>query len=199
MPGPPPTVPRNTPRFELRPFRRKDVGSVHRAVETSLPELARWLPWAAQNYSRSVTANFIRDSMASWSENKAFDFAIRRHDDPDRHVGNVSIWWVSKVNRVGEIGYWVRSDETSTGICTEVTARILEMGFHELGMHRATLRIAVGNRASERVAEKLGFRLEGTLRDEVRVGGRWLDHTIWGLLEREYVLERDRYRTQSWI
>ena len=199
MSGPLSNAPRNTPRFLLRSFRRRDVGSVHNAVEASLPELAPWLPWAAQNYSRTITQNFIRDSIASWGDNKAFDFAIRPHDEPDRHVGNVSVWWVSKVNRVGEIGYWVRSDETSEGICTEVTARILEVAYRELGLHRATLRIAVGNTGSERVAEKLGFRLEGTLRDEVRVGNKWLDHTVWGLLEREWLVERDRYQTESWI
>lgn len=199
MSGPLSTAPRDTPRFALRPFRRRDVTSVHRAVEASLPELAQWLPWAAQNYSRTVTHNFIRDSISSWNDNKAFDFAIRRHDDPDRHIGNVSVWWVSRVNRVGEIGYWVRSDETSRGIGTEVTARALEIGFREMGLHRLTLRIAVGNRPSERIAEKLGFRLEGTLRDEVRVGNRWIDHTIWGLLDREWLVERDRYQTESWI
>ena len=106
---------------------------------------------------------------------------------------------MSRVNRVGEVGYWVRTDEASRGICTEVTARVLEVGFQEMGLHRATLRIAVGNRASERVAEKLGFRLEGTLRDEVRVGNKWLDHTVWGLLDREWLVERDRYQTESWI
>jgi ribosomal-protein-serine acetyltransferase len=199
MSGPLPPAARNTQRFALRPFRRRDAASVHSAVQASLPELAEWLPWAARNYSRAVTQNFIRDSIGSWNDNKAFDFAIRRHEEPDRHVGNVSLWWVSRINRVGEIGYWVRSDETSTGICTEVTARVLEVAFYEMGLHRAVLRIAVGNRASERVAEKLGFRLEGTLRDEVRVGNKWLDHTIWGLLDREWVVERDRYRAESWI
>ncbi len=66
-------------------------------------------------------------------------------------------------------------------------------------MHRIVLRIAVGNVASERVAEKLGFRFEGTLRDEVRVGADWMDHTIWGLLDHEWRREQARYRTEAWI
>ncbi len=44
----------------------------------------------------------------------------------------------------------------------------------------------MGNRGSERVAEKLGFSNEGTLREEVKVGSSWLDHTVWGLLEDEW-------------
>lgn len=189
----------HTPRFTLQPFRRRDVGPVHEAVLASLPELAAFLPWANDNYSRSGTQQFVRDSVNAWHENRAFDFAIRRDAEPDFHLGNVSIWYVSRANSVGEVGYWVRSDTTRRGVCTEAVARILRFGFEELGLHRIVVRIAVGNRGSERVAEKLGFRLEGTLRDEVRVGSRWMDHTIWGLLDREWRTEQVRYRSMAWI
>ncbi len=190
--------PRFTPRLVLRPFRRRDVGPVHEAVLSSLADLARWLPWAAKDYSRTVTHQFVRDSIGAWGDGRAFDFAIRAREDPDRHLGNVSVWWTSRTNRTGEIGYWVRSDMTSRGLCTEATARILQVGFEELDMHRVTLRIAVGNDASERVAQKLGFVEEGLLRDEVKVGAVWLDHTVWGILEREWRVERARYEAEAW-
>ncbi len=188
-----------TPRFTLRPFRRRDVGPVHEAVLASLSELSRYLPWAHDRYSRSVTQQFIRESTAAWHEGRAYDFAIRRDSEPGHHVGNVSIWHVSRANGTGEVGYWVRTDETSRGVCTEAVARILRFGFEELGMHRIVVRIGVGNTGSERVAQKLGFRLEGTLRDEVKVGNEWIDHTIWGLLEHEWRHEQARYRTEAWI
>lgn len=197
--SPPMSTVLHTPRFTLQPFRRRDVGPVHEAVLASLPELAAFLPWANDNYSRSGTQQFVRDSVNAWHENRAFDFAIRRDAEPDFHLGNVSIWYVSRANSVGEVGYWVRSDTTRRGVCTEAVARILRFGFEELGLHRIVVRIAVGNRGSERVAEKLGFRLEGTLRDEVRVGSRWMDHTIWGLLDREWRTEQVRYRSMAWI
>lgn len=182
----------------LRPFKRRDVGAINSAVEHSLPELQEWLSWAAGDYSKSVVQHFVRDSTNAWDNGRAFDFAIRRPDDPDRHLGNVSVWFTSRANRVGEIGYWVRTDEVGQGICTEVTARMLQVGFEELKLHRIALRIAVGNRPSERVAEKLGFLQEGILRDEVKVGSRWLDHTIWGLLESEWRVERERYQAEAW-
>jgi ribosomal-protein-serine acetyltransferase len=191
--------PRPTPRLELRPFRRRDIGAIDEAVTASLPELARWLPWANADYTRAVSQQFLRDSVAAWAESRAFDFAIRRPSEPNRHLGNVSIWYTSKPNLVGEIGYWVRSDESGRGICTEATAHVLAIAFQELRLHRVTMRIAVGNRASERVAEKLGFFLEGTLRDEVKIGGRWLDHTVWGLLENEWRVERRRYEAEAWV
>jgi RimJ/RimL family protein N-acetyltransferase len=191
--------PRFTPRLVLRPFRRRDVGAVHEAVLASLPDLARWLPWAAADYQRGVSQQFLRDSMTAWNEDRAYDFAIRSRDDADLHLGNVSVWWTSRPNMSGEVGYWVRSDATRRGICTEATARVLQVAFEELGMHRVSMRIAVGNRGSERVAEKLGFLHEGLLRDEVRVGTTWLDHTVWGLLDREWRVERERYAAEAWV
>lgn len=191
--------PRFTPRLVLRPFRRRDAAAIHEAVKASIQDLQLWLPWASRDYSRSVSQHFVRDSISAWNEGRAFDFAVRRREDPDRHLGNVSIWYTSKQNAVAEVGYWVRSDETRKGICTEAVAHLLGIGFEDLRMHRITLRIAVGNRASERIAEKLGFLQEGTLREDVKIGTRWVDHTVWGLLSKEWKVEKERYAAQAWM
>lgn len=178
----------------LRPFKRRDADDLTEAVQASQLELNQWLPWAHLGYSKGDAANYIRDSIKSWREERAYDLAIRRPDDPGRHVGNISVWFVSRSFKTGEIGYWVRTDETAHGVATEVAARALHIAFEELKMHRVILRIAVGNRGSERVAEKLGFFREGILRQEIKVRGEWLDHSVWGLLEHEYRNNHDLYR-----
>ena len=93
----------------------------------------------------------------------------------------------------------MHSDHTGQKIATEAAARVLQVGFEEVGMHRITLRIAVGNRSSERVAEKLGFVKEGLLRKEVLVRGIWLDHTLWGMLDEEFRTQRVRFRELGWV
>ena len=176
----------HTERFLLRRFARKDADAILEAVQASLPDLAKWLPWAHENYTRDEAVAYVRDSAQSWKEGRAFDFAIRSPNDPGHHMGNMSIWHVSRLGKVGEIGYWVRTDATSNGIATETAEAMLGLGFGTLGMHKITLRIAVGNEASDRVAEKLGFTREGILREELKVNGAWLDHTLYSLLEHEF-------------
>ena len=188
------TDPRFSSRFMLRPFKRRDADEMTEAVQASQMELNEWLPWAHLGYSKSDAVNYIRDSIKSWREERAYDLAIRLTEDPDRHLGNISVWFVSRSFKTGEVGYWVRTDETSRGVATEVAARTLQIAFEELKMHRVILRIAVGNRASERVAEKLGFFREGILREEIKVRGQWLDHSVWGLLEHEYRKNAGMYR-----
>lgn len=179
-------IPRETSRLVLEPFRRRDIDPMVEAVQASLPELTRWLPWPYAGYNRLDATRFVRDSMKSWRDQRAFDFSMRTQDDPERHVGNVSIWHTSRQFRTGEIGYWVRTDAAGQGLATEATAAMLALGFGPLGMHRITLRIAVGNHASAAIAGKLGFTHEGTLREVIRVRDRWLDHDLFSLLYREY-------------
>lgn len=183
-----------TDRLLLRKFIRRDADALTEAVQSSLSELGEWLPWVHAAYGKDDAVAFIRDSHQAWKDGRAFDFAIRRRTDPVRHVGNISIWHVSRLGRVGEIGYWVRSDATADGIATEATARMVELGFSELGFHKITLRIAVGNRGSERVAEKLGFVREGILREELRINDTWVDHGLFSLLESEFRRTRREMR-----
>lgn len=175
-----------TERFELRRFGRRDADRLAAAVRSSLPELQRWLPWAHPGYDRDEAVGYVRESSLSWREGRAFDFGIRSRAQPSDHLGNISVWQVSRMGRTGEIGYWIRTDHAGRGIATEVTQAMLSIGFENLGFHKVNLRIAVANRGSERVAEKLGFTKEGVLREELLIQGRWVDHTLYSLLEHEW-------------
>jgi len=190
---------RTTPRLALRPFHRRDAEALVESVCSSLPELSRWLPWPHPRYGRSDALRFIRDSQTAWEEGRAHDFALRSHTDGVTHLGNISVWPTSRREQAGEVGYWVRSDHTGQGIATEAAARVLQVAFEEIGLHRVVLRVAVGNRASERVAEKLGFVREGLLRKEVLVAGTWLDHSLWSLLDEEFRRQRAGYAERGWL
>lgn len=184
-------VPVPRPRLEserliLQRFTKRDAPTLDESIRLSLADLNQWLPWARLDYTSSDTHAFIRDSIQAWKEERAWDYSIRSKEDTRTHLGNVSFWTVSKLGKIAEIGYWVRSDETSRGICTEAVGLLLEETFNSLGYHKVVLRIAVGNDPSDRVAEKLGFTREGVLREELLIRGNWVDHSLWSLLDREY-------------
>jgi ribosomal-protein-serine acetyltransferase len=183
-PAPPEQI--DTDRLILQRFHRRDVSSLEEGVRSSLADLNEWLPWAHMDYTRDDAVAFVRDSIQAWREGKAFDYAIRSRERPDRHLGNISIWQTSRTGKIGEIGYWIRTDLVGRGYATEATAAVMRVGFENMGLHKITLRIAVGNRGSERVAEKLGFTTEGVLREELLIRGNWIDHTLYSMLENEF-------------
>jgi RimJ/RimL family protein N-acetyltransferase len=172
-------------RLTLQRFTRRDATTLDEAIRESLPDLNQWLPWARLDYTASDSAAFLRESIQAWKEDRAWDYSIRDNDHPRVHMGNISFWTVSKLGKIAEIGYWIRTSETSRGVCTEAVDLLLNEVFNS-GYHKIVLRIAVGNDASDRVAEKLGFHREGVLREELLIRGNWVDHTLWSLLDREY-------------
>jgi len=180
----PPTVP--TERLRLRRFRSGDARPLKEAVEESMPELSLWLPWAQGLYGMPQARLFIKSSNRSWRRGRAFDFSVTLKNAPGRVVGGVGIWYTSRIQRTGEIGYWVRTDLTGKGVATEAAGALLGLGFETMGLHRILMRIGVGNHPSRRVAEKLGFSYEGIAREELLVRGRWMEHEVYSLLEQEW-------------
>jgi RimJ/RimL family protein N-acetyltransferase len=185
-----------TNRLIIRRFSKRDTAALNDAIRVSLPDLNEWLPWARTNYQSGDAGAFIRDSLQAWKDDRAWDYTIRDITEPDRHLGNISMWTVSKLGKIAELGYWIRSDETSKGICTEAANAVLAEAFGPEGLHKVIMRIAVGNHASTRVAEKLGFTREGILREELLIRGNWVDHSLWSILDREFkTLHRGNIRS----
>ena len=63
---------------------------------------------------------------------------------------------------------------------------MLKFCFGELGLHRVQAFIHPDNIASLALAEKLGFKCEGLLRDNLRVGDEWRDDLLYALLAGEH-------------
>ena len=80
------------------------------------------------------------------------------------------------------IGYIINPACRRQGIATEAVSAMLDHCFGELELHRVQAFIQPDNSVSRALAEKLGFRCEGVLRDNLRVGGAWRDEMLYALL-----------------
>jgi ribosomal-protein-serine acetyltransferase len=65
---------------------------------------------------------------------------------------------------------------------TAAVSALIGHGFHTLKLNRIEIRAGVRNRRSRAVPERLGFRHEGTLQQAERLGDRYVDHAVYGLL-----------------
>jgi RimJ/RimL family protein N-acetyltransferase len=84
--------------------------------------------------------------------------------------------------REGEIGYALRPEGRGNGAATRAVSLLTRWGLEELGLQRLELRIDVRNTASERVAERCGYRLDGVLRSLHFKEGLRADVGVWSLL-----------------
>jgi len=109
-----------------------------------------------------------------------------RSRSPDRFnvIGSLSINGI--VCGTARMGFILMKEHHGRGYATEAVHAVLSHAFGALGLHRFTLHIDPDNAASQRVAQKLGFKLEGRMRESFPIAGRFRDELVFGLLAREW-------------
>src|SRR5712692_3030501 len=146
-----PRSPLITPRLRLEPVAGQHAQGLYQAARASRAELLPWMPWASE-ITLEGNQRYAADAERSWQAGEEFHFAVLEDGVVLRVMG---------LNRnpggTAELHYWIRSDRSGRGYTTEAGERILRWGADELGLESFTLWAGVENRASRRVAEKLGF------------------------------------------
>ena len=84
-----------------------------------------------------------------------------------------------------EIGFWTAPQARDRGVMTAAARLVIRFGFEILHLERIEWLALVGNDASLRVAEKLGFQLEGTARAGLLHRDKRVDAWVAGLLPGE--------------
>jgi RimJ/RimL family protein N-acetyltransferase len=87
-----------------------------------------------------------------------------------------------KESGVYEVGCWVAEEHRGSGYAVEALENVLHWAFTRLEAQRVEWQAIVGNTASMSVAERLGFRYEGTLRGRIEQRGERRDMWVAGLL-----------------
>jgi RimJ/RimL family protein N-acetyltransferase len=155
----------------LRPFSEDDVSSVADACRD--PEIARWVPVPVP-YTEADARTYI----AEVSDTRAIVDA-----ESGELLGSIG-WQVVDQGNV-QIGYWVKREARGRGAATSALRLLSRWALDELGAKRVQLLAEPGNLASRRVAEKAGFKAEGTLRRYLDVRGERRDGIMFALLAGE--------------
>lgn len=156
-----------TSRLILRVPEAADPPALNAAILESFPELARWMPWSVEPQSIEDTQAFCTEARENWEADVRYGVIMINKDD-GAIVGGTGYpsldWEVPKF----EIGYWCRTSFAGQGYVSEATQALALLAFESLDAVRVELRMDDLNRRSWRVAERMGFELEGILRADVR-------------------------------
>jgi RimJ/RimL family protein N-acetyltransferase len=112
-------------------------------------------------YLREHAEHFITHSRQRWADRVEATWAIRENGVLAGMIGLHGL-----PGGQPELGYWMARPARGRGLLAEAAAAVIDWGFAHDGAHAARIewRAVVGNRASARAAQALGFRYEGTLR-----------------------------------
>src|SRR6266508_1752398 len=171
----------------MRPFRFADADELFAAVRESLTDLKPWMSWAHDSYSLNEAKEFIRITRARWDEGTMFAFVIT--DAKSGSVlGGCSLSHIHPVYHLCNLGYWVRTSRRGEGIAVRATRLAARYAFEKVGLIRVEIVMAVGNRASQRVAEKAGAHYEGILHNRMVVGREIYDAHMYSLIPSDFGL-----------
>jgi RimJ/RimL family protein N-acetyltransferase len=138
------------------------------------------MDWAIEPQTFAETESFCRESEIAWKTETALNLLMV--DALSGEILGASgyprlDWSVPKF----EIGYWCRSDRVGRGYVYEASWALAKFAFQSLDAERVELRMDDRNRRSWKVAERLGFKHEASLRNEVRTPrGELRDTRIYG-------------------
>lgn len=172
-----------TERLHIRMPMPGDGRAVWEAINASLPELRAWMLFAQVEQSVEDVEAVMRDSHTQFLQRKELQLLLF-HRDTGELIGSSGLHRINWDVRKFEIGYWIDTRHGGQGYMTEAVKAIGDFAFGELKARRVEIRCDRLNARSRAIPERLGFELEGILRnDAVAMDGRQLrDTCIYALI-----------------
>jgi ribosomal-protein-alanine N-acetyltransferase len=168
-----------TPRLHVRSLTAGDEPAVTEVFGDK--QTQRWLPFPKE-YGPIVGAAWCGETARRRRDSGDGDhYAVVRRED-ERLVGCL---WANRTDwlaRVTEISYAVAPAARGFGVAAEAVDALAIALILEHGFQRVELRVAPGNTASRRVAEKAGFTYEGLLRNAGQVHSGRVDLEVWSFV-----------------
>ncbi len=168
----------------------KRAQTLSELIQKNRDYLAKWMPWALRSNTPEDCYASALGSVEKWDEMLTADYLI--YDQSLKMMGSISMKDVNYDVGSGEIGYWIGEEFTGKGYMTEAVYS-LENEFFNRGMERVELQIDSLNVASLNVADRCGYREEGTLRHNAwnAAHTKYRDTKILSKLRAEWVKQRD--------
>ncbi|MFE2379448.1 GNAT family N-acetyltransferase [Streptomyces sp. NPDC059398] len=171
-------------RLLLRPFAPADTEAVFRACQD--PDIQRWTvvpsPYRRED-AESFTGQIVPDG---WRTGTSLAFAVLDRTNAGL-IGAISVFERGRA-ATWEIGYWMAKEHRGNGYMAEAVTVLTHWSLTTLGVERLEWRAEVGNTGSRAVAEKAGFRVEGTLRADLLNKGTRRDAWLGAILPSDLAL-----------
>jgi ribosomal-protein-serine acetyltransferase len=172
---------------ELRLLEDRHTEPFFALVQDNLARLRIWVPWLQQVATLECTRQFLQSRLQRLADNNGWVAGIWERGILAGEIGFDFIDWN---NRFTEIGYWIGAAFEGQGLVSRACTALIDHAFRELNLKRVQIRCAVDNKRSRAIPERLGFKLEGTVRQIERLADRFVDLVVYGLLAEEWEAEQ---------
>ncbi|ABS23563.1 GNAT family N-acetyltransferase [Bacillus cytotoxicus] len=169
--------------IELQLLEKHHKEELYQLINQNRNHLRRWLPWVDGTKSADAYDDIFPRWLKKFAEGGGFESGIRYKG---KLVGMVSIHPVSWEKKAASLGYYLAEEAEGKGIITRSVKAVLRYGFEDLKLNKMEIHCGVQNKKNRAVPERLGFRLDGILREEEWLYDHFHDIAVYSLLASEW-------------
>lgn len=158
----------------------KHAQGIFDIADSNRQHLRKWLTWVDNMNDINFIHNYINGAIQRNNQGVEHGFVIIRND---AIIGRIGVHKIDNSNKIGEIGYWIAENEQGKGIITRSCKPIIEYCFNDLALNRIEIKCGTENVNSQRIPEKLGFELEGIIRQGEWLHCAFIDLKLYSLLK----------------
>ena len=157
------------------PLRRAFLNDtdLHRLVYPAIPFPSR--PEDQEQWYESLDAK----------SREQYSFAIETRDSTE-YIGCCTVYDIDLKNRLASVGLFIGKEHWRKGYGSDALRVILRFCFREINLNKVALKTYSFNTPAIQCFEKLGFKTEGVLRQELFRDGQFHDTLAMGVLRSEW-------------
>ena len=175
------------PQIQIRSYQPEDAAELFEAISASRAHLHPWLDWVDKTTKPEHSQQFIRQALQEAHEQRSQSLGIF-YDG--RIIGGIGMHEWHQPTRRAQVGYWITKEYEGKGIIYKCLSAFITYLFDKVGLNKIEIHFIPANTRSAKVAERLGCKVEGVIRQSVLRNGVPQDMVVAGVLRGEWKSEK---------
>lgn len=172
----------NIDEFVISKYNTDDELERYLTLQDSIEELREWFQFFDTDELNQTNKKWLEVNQFNWDKGTEHCFKITQNGKT-RQLGEIRINHINYSHKFANITFWIRSGEEGKGIITRVVRKVIDICFSDLQLNRVELYMSINNLASKRIAEKVGAKLEGVMRNRIVRKGKIEDAYLYSVIK----------------
>ncbi|MBS1781609.1 MAG: GNAT family N-acetyltransferase [Bacteroidetes bacterium] len=170
-------------QLQLRTYTSEDAPALFSVINENRSHLRRWFYWVDSTTKEKHSLAFIQQAQAALDAQEGIVLGIFFNNTL---IGGVGMLDWKKDLKKAQVGYWIAKQQEGKGIVSLCLQVFISYLFQSLDLNKIEIQFIAENKKSAAVAQRIGARIEGVLRESYWMNGRLEDLVIAGILKREW-------------
>ena len=157
-------------------------------------DVAKMVSGMPHPYGKKDAIRWINKIEKEWG-NKSYSFLIELKSER-KVIGCMDIHHMDKFSDKAMTGSWVNKKYWRNGYMTEAKIAVNDFAFNKLKLRKLKSVVFKENKASNATQIKIGYKIEGTPKKDVRdlATGKIHDVNLYGLLKEDWIKAKKKFK-----